>query len=66
MMEADSITSFLFGFSFVGRDLSPKKVVFGGNIGGNSGGGLCGCEDGKRLGNIFGGGVKNGSDSDCL
>ena len=65
-MEADLTTSFLFGFSLEGRDLSPKKVVSGGKIGGNRGEGLCGYEDGKKLGNIFGGGVKNGSGSDCL
>ena len=31
-IEADLITSFRFGFSLEGRDLSPKNVVFGGRL----------------------------------
>ena len=64
--EADSTTSFLFWFSLEGLGLSPNNIVFDGRIGGNNGGVLCGCEDSNKLGNILGGGVKNGSDSGYL
>ena len=62
-IEANSTTSFLLGFYLEGRDLSPKNIVFGGRTDGNNYGGLCGYEDSSRLGNILGGGVKNGFDS---